>query len=84
MPEDRRDNLPHILVRDTATSDNYTSPRSGGGGSEVNTPERNRAIHANQLISEIERAREQEAEIIEEQKAFGLDSGNGIYLAFEC
>lgn len=83
MPEDRRDNLPHILVRDTATSDNYTSPRSGGGGSEVNTPERNRAIHANRLISEVERAREQEAEIIEEQKAFGLDSGNGIYLAFE-
>ncbi len=83
MAEDRRDNLPHILVRDTATSDNYTRPKSGGGGSEVNTPQRNRAIHANQLISEIERAREQETEIIEEQKAFGLDSGNGIYLAFE-
>lgn len=82
MAEDRRDRLPHILVRNTATSNSYTRPK-GSRGPEINTPERNRTVHANQLISKIEEAQEQEAGIIEEQKAFGLDVGNGIYLAFE-
>ncbi|MFK5986778.1 MAG: S8 family peptidase [Pseudomonadota bacterium] len=83
MADERNKYLPHILLRDTVTSDNYTRPNTGGGGSGIITPARNRTAHANFLISQIEQVQEQESDIINEQKAFGLDVGNGIYLSFE-
>ena len=82
MAEDNRERRPHILIRDTATSTNYTRPLSGSG-SGINTPARNRTDHANYLLNEIQRVQAQETGIVNEQKAFGLDVGNGIYLAFE-
>lgn len=77
------DRQPHILVRNTATSHAYTRPPIKIKNNGINIPLRNRIEHANQLISKIERAQEQEVAIIDEQKAFGLDAGNGIYLSFE-
>lgn len=82
MAEKGKDRLPHLLIRDTATTSRYTNPR-GGGGSNLNLPQRNRAEHAERLLRQIEQARQQEANIIQEQKAFGLDAGNGIYISFE-
>jgi len=82
MVEERKDRLPHLLIKDTATTSRYTRPpRSITGG--LNLPRRNRTAHANRLIREIERAQRQEANIIQEQKVFGIDAGNGIYLSFE-
>lgn len=81
MAEESKDRLPHILVRDTATTSRYTRP-PGGSGTALNLPQRNRAQHADHLIRQIEQAQEQEASIIQEQKAFGLDAGNGIYISF--
>lgn len=82
MAEPSKDRLPHLLVRDTATTSGYTRPpRINNTG--LNLPPRNRAQHAEHLIRQIEQAREQEAQIIQEQKAFGLDAGNGIYISFE-
>lgn len=82
MAEKRKDRLPHLLVRDTATTSRYTSPRDGRGP-KLNLPPRNRAQHAEDLIRQIEQAQDQEASIIQDQKAFGLDAGNGIYISFE-
>ncbi len=82
MAEDNRERLPHILIRDTATTNTYTRPK-GGSGSGLITPSRNRTDHANQLINQIEIIQEQELEFIAEQKAFGLDICNGIYLSFQ-
>lgn len=82
MADQGKDRLPHLLVRDTAATSRYTSPRDGRGPG-LNLPPRNRAQHAEYLIRQIEQAREQEANIIQAQKAFGLDAGNGIYISFE-
>jgi hypothetical protein len=82
MAEPSKNRLPHLLVKDTATTSRYTSPRDGRGPG-LNLPLRNRAQHAEHLIRQIEQAREQEANIIQAQKAFGLDAGNGIYISFE-
>lgn len=82
MPEESKERLPHLLVRDSASTDRYTHPK-GGSGSHLNIPPRNRTQHAEHLIRQIEQAQAQETNIINEQKAFGLDAGNGIYLSFE-
>ena len=82
MAEERKDRLPHLLVRDTAATSRYTRPpRRNDTG--LNLPQRNRMQHAEHLIRQIEQAQKQEANIIQEQKAFGLDAGNGIYISFE-
>ena len=75
--------LPHIFIKNTAISSRYTTPSSGGGGGETNTPQRNRQSHAQQLLNQVEQIQQQEPELIQEQKAFGLEVNNGIYLAFE-
>ena len=80
MPEESKERLPHLLVRDSASTDRYTRPK-GGSGSHLNIPPRNRTQHAEHLIRQIEQAQAQETNIINEQKAFGLDAGNGIYLS---
>ena len=82
MAKKRKDRLPHLLVRDTAATRPYTSPRDGREP-KLNLPSRNRVQHAEALIQQIKQAQEQEANIIQEQKAFGLDTGNGIYISFE-
>ncbi len=82
MAEESKDRLSHLLVRDTAATNRYTRPQSGSGAG-LNLPQRNRAQHAERLIQQIEQAQKQEANIIQEQKAFGLDAGNGIYISFE-
>ncbi len=83
MAEKNKNRLPHLLVRDTATTSLYTRPKLNVRVPGLNLPERNRAQHAERLIMQIEQAQEQEANIIQEQKAFGLEVGNGIYLSFE-
>ena len=45
MAEKRKDRLPHLLVRGTATTGRYTSPRDGRG-TTLNLSPRNRAQHA--------------------------------------
>ena len=82
MAENSTERLPHLFIKDTATTNPYTRPSSVVGGS-ANTPQRNRQSHAQQLLNQIEEIQQQEPEIIQSQKAFGLEVNNGIYLAFE-
>ncbi len=82
MAEDHKDRLPHLPLHETASTERYTRPGTGGG-SKLKTPPRTRAQHAESLLQQFEAAQAQEADIVQEQKAFGLDVGNGLYLTFE-
>jgi len=82
MVDERRERLPHILIKDTAATHRYTRP-TGGSGSELNLPNRNRQTHAEQLLSQLASIREEESDVVSQQKAIGLDAGWGIYLSFE-
>lgn len=83
MVEESKNRLPHLLVRNTATTTPYTKPRRKIESGGLKIPQRDRKAHAERLISQIAQGQEREADIIREQKAFGLDAGNGIYLSFE-
>ena len=82
MSENSTERLPHLFVKDTATSSRYTKPKRVVNITP-NIPLRDRQAHAQQLINQVEQIQQKESEIIQEQKAFGLDVSNGIYLAFE-
>lgn len=75
------DKRPHLIISNTARAELFTSPRSRG--SEPPIPQRDRNQHGQRLLAQI-RALTGEAEgTIEEQRAFGVDVGNGIFLEFE-
>jgi len=75
--------LPHLFIKTPAIASRYTTPSSGGGGAGINTPQRDRQSHAQRLLNQVEEIQQQESELIQQQKAFGLEVNNGIYLAFE-
>ncbi|MEQ1546077.1 S8 family peptidase [Methyloglobulus sp.] len=83
MAENSKERLPHLLIENSAMAESYSRPKRGMGATESKTPPRNRQTHAQQLIDQIQEIQSQQSDIIEQQKAFGLDVSNGIYLAFE-
>lgn len=82
MTENKKERLPHLLIKNSATAESYSRPPRPNSA-EINIPARNRQTHAQQLLDQIQQIQIQETEIIEQQKAFGLDGYNGIYLSFE-
>ncbi len=80
MPENQL-KKPHLLVTDTATTEPYTSPSSGRN--TFNLPPRQRQAHGQRLQRQFDLVREQAKALVVEQKAFGIDAVNGIYLQFE-
>ncbi len=83
MAKNIKERLPHLLIRNSAKAESYSRPIRGMGSTESQTPPRNRQPHAQQLLEQIQQIQTLETGIIEQQKAFGLDVNNGIYLAFE-
>lgn len=82
MAEQREEHLPHLLVRGTASTERYTRP-GAGGGRKLKIPPRDRTQHAESLIQQFEAVQARETEIVQGQRAIGLDAGNGIFLTFE-
>ena len=76
-----RDQLKHILIRNTARKEPYTSPSSRG--KTFNIPPRQRQTHGQKLLRQFDRLREEAKGLFNEQKAFGIDARNGICLQFE-
>ncbi len=72
---------PHIFPPKAAASKSFTSPKSGR--STIELPPVRRATHARHLLRQLEEAAPVAAQRAQEQKAIGLDEGNGIYLVFE-
>ena len=83
MDKERTERLPHILVKDTATTDGYTRPKRKIDAPNPNIPQRNRQQHATRLISQLQQAKAREAAIIQEQQEFGLAVENGLHITFE-
>jgi len=83
MPNQRPEQKPHLLVNETVTTQAYTRPRSGQGNNGFGLPPRNRQEHAQNLMAQLEAIQGQESGIVQEQKALGLNEGNGICIAFE-
>ncbi|MBE9580074.1 MAG: S8 family peptidase [Proteobacteria bacterium] len=81
MPDNELVKLPHFLIADTAHTEPYTSPSSRGKSFRL--PRRQRESHGQRLLSRFDELRGESESIIEEQKAFGIDAGNGIYIQFE-
>ncbi|RLJ17187.1 hypothetical protein DJ030_15615 [bacterium endosymbiont of Escarpia laminata] len=83
MDKERTERLPHILVRDTATTEGYTRPKRKIDAPGSNIPQRNKQQHATRLISQLQQAKAREAAIIQEQREFGLEVENGLHITFE-
>lgn len=73
---------PHIIVPAGPAPVRFTSPGSGPRD-RLLLPVRERGAHAQQLIQKLETFAAASQERAEEQTAFGLDDGLGIYLTFE-
>lgn len=73
---------PHLIVPRGPEPVRFTSP-SSGRRERPTLPARDRAQHAQNLIAQLEAIAEVAEARSEEQKAFGLEDGYGIYLIFE-
>jgi len=73
---------PHLFVQENPDPVRFTSP-SSGRQDPFSLPPRNRAEHARALATKLEAIEGTLKERTEEQKAFGLDEGFGIYLTFQ-
>ena len=81
MAPNETDKFPHILLKDTAQTEPYTPIPSHGKTFKL--PPRNRQEHGRKLLRQFEQLRHESDKLIKEQKAYGIDAGNGIYLQFE-
>jgi Subtilase family len=73
---------PHIIVPKGPDPVRFTSP-SSGPRDRMELPSRQRAAHAQRLIAKLDAIAASAKERAEEQKAYGIDEGLGIYLTFE-
>ena len=74
--------IPHLIVPQGPDPTRFTSP-SSGPRDRMTLPARQRADHAQNLITQLETLSETAQERAEEQRAQGVEDGNGIYLTFE-
>ncbi|MDF2374413.1 MAG: hypothetical protein P1V21_26885, partial [Rhizobiaceae bacterium] len=73
---------PHLMAPDAPPAERFTSP-STFISEGLSLPPRNRHAHAEQLVAKLEQLANLSSERAEEQLAFGVDDGRGIYLTFE-
>ncbi|MDY6990811.1 MAG: S8 family peptidase [Thermodesulfobacteriota bacterium] len=81
MAQNETDKFPHILLKDTALTEPYTPIPSRGKTFKL--PPRDRKEHGHKLLRQFEQLRHESDQLIKEQKAYGIDAGNGIYVQFE-
>lgn len=81
MPGNKQEKLSHLFITGTSTTESYTSPNSGRNSFRY--PQRQRETHGQKLLRQFDAIRTQAATAIEEQKAYGIDAKNGIYIQFE-
>lgn len=73
---------PHLVLPQGPAPVRFTSPSSGSRDG-MTLPQRNRAQHAQNLLTKLESISESAQTRTEAQQAFGLDEGNGIYVTFQ-
>jgi hypothetical protein len=72
---------PHIFAPQPAKAEPFTSPRTGREKHEF--PRRGRRGHADRLLAKLAEVEPVAKTRVEEQKAEGIDEGNGITVIFE-
>lgn len=75
------DKRPHLIISNTARTELFTSPRVRG--SEPPIPQRARNQHGQRLLAQLHALKVEAEATTEEQRAFGVNVGNGIFLEFE-
>ncbi len=80
MTDERR--LPHIVVENAATTEEYLFPGTPRD-SEEQLPERDRQAHADRLLASLDRVRSEAALRKEEIKAWAVSAKKGVHLQFE-
>src|SRR6266481_1870255 len=80
-PEDVRLH-PHLFDPTAARSSDFATPRPGRG-TALSLQARDRAGHAEHLLAQLQQIEESARQRVTEQKAEGVDAGNGIYLQFD-
>lgn len=80
MPDHNQPRLPHILIVGSANTELYARSRV-----VVNLPipPRDRYLHGKILLNKLEQVMQEAEAAGKDQKAFGIDVGNGIYVQFE-
>ena len=81
MADDGQKLHPHIFVPKPATAEPFTSPKSGREKHDF--PRRGRKGHADRLLEKLAEVEPVAKARAEEQKAEGIDEGNGITVIFE-
>lgn len=71
----------HLLVRNTATSEKYTYP-SSGGGDKKNYPTRDRSRHGQKLQADLQKVEQAIAAYVNTPPPTGLEKENGFYVQF--
>lgn len=74
-----RDRLPHLVIKDSAVAEDYTSPNQAP---RPRFPERNRGEHAGHLLNQV-RAANQQAQQRRAALPIGAPAPDGLYLEFE-
>jgi hypothetical protein len=82
MADGNVEKLPHLLVTGTGNVESYVKPPGGGGG-EFALPRRNRRQHGRGLLAQLKQVQQAAEALVDEQRAFGVDAGNGIVIQFE-
>jgi len=81
MPQNNPPQLPHLLIHNTATPEQYTSTATRGPS--FHPPTRNRNTHGRNLQAQFNNIGLASTQAIQEQEEFGIDNYKGIYIQFE-
>ena len=73
---------PHFILTDTASSDSFRSPPTGGGGGK-DIPDRDRQQHGNALLNQLQTLQPTLLEARNEQEQAGIEEGFGLQVEFE-
>jgi len=80
LPEEKK--LPHIVVQNSATTEEYLYPGGGGQGGEL--PPRDRESHADRLLTSLNQVRAQAKSRKEEElAAWAVAAKKGVHVEFE-
>ncbi|MES1200229.1 MAG: S8 family peptidase [Pseudomonadota bacterium] len=82
MPPDDVRLHPHLFDPAAATTSDFQTPRPGRG-TALSLQARDRAGHAAHLLAQLNQIQQSAQQRVAEQKAEGVDAGNGIYLQFD-
>jgi Subtilase family len=81
MPDNTREQLPHLVLSDTATTERFSAISSGGGRPPI-LPQLDRATHGQGLLNRIEALKGVAAQAKQAQREAGMESGYGIQVQF--